>query len=286
MIEAIDYVLKHSRATSAPLQAVLLVLANYTDKNGIAYPGIPTIARESRMQPRQAKRSIRQLEAIGAVQVERRHGRGNRYRLRLREDTIAIPLIAGGVAHDTSVVHATGVISGPKPVSYTTPDPLRTVKSFAARSKPRSQKARPEEAAISRERNDPKSALPVVDMQLLGVYAELFKATHAGDAPHIDYPRDRKMLRDLLQQHPTTTVEKALRSMFRSRDPWVIKAGHTLTFFRREYNRFLGDEKVTPGEAVREIPDATAWRRGCQHSPACRSVFEHEAKTEAQRASA
>ena len=46
------------------------------------------------------------------------------------------------------------------------------------------------------------------------------------------------------------------------------------------------DEIAEPVGVIREIPDATAWRRDCQHTPACRSPFDHEAKTEAQRASA
>lgn len=41
-----------------------------------------------------------------------------------------------------------------------------------------------------------------------------------------------------------------------------------------------------PAQTARELPDATAWRRGCKHVPPCGSVFEHEARTEAQSVSA
>lgn len=277
-IEAIDHVLKHSRATSSPLQAVLLVLANYHDpRTGLAYPGMARIARESKQSARQAQRSIQKLEELGALHVQRQRGKGNRYVLRLEEASpAAIPLLRSNDVDVTSDVDVTGDISGSKVTSPTSSDPLRTVKTFTARSKPRHKAAKA---------TDPADAQSD-DMRLLGVYAELFKAAHV-DAPQIEYGRDRKMLRELLSQHAPAKIEKALREMFRTRDPWVIKNGHTLTLFRREFNRFLAGSGPAAGEATRLIPDTTAWRRDCRHTPPCRSAFEHEeAERETHRATA
>lgn len=72
-------------------------------------------------------------------------------------------------------------------------------------------------------------------------------------------------------------------------EEWTEKGGKYVpllsTFLNNE--RWNDPIKALEGAAVlggRTVPDATAWRRECAHVPACRSVFEHEARAENARA--
>jgi DNA-binding MarR family transcriptional regulator len=73
-------------------KAVMLVLANYADNNGNnCYPSIPTIAKKSCTSERSVQRSIKQLEALSYLHVDRGAGRRrSEYKLTLPEHLLKI----------------------------------------------------------------------------------------------------------------------------------------------------------------------------------------------------
>lgn len=98
-VHAISWVLKHSAAEGTN-RLCLLVLANYADEEGLAWPGVSRIAREMRVSERTAQRAIRSLAAGGHVEVVpqgapdsriRADRRPNAYRLRTRGDDSVTP---------------------------------------------------------------------------------------------------------------------------------------------------------------------------------------------------
>lgn len=65
-VHVLSWVLKHSDA-SGNERMCLLVLANYADDEGLAWPGLERIAHEMRVSVRTAQRSLRTLEAARRI---------------------------------------------------------------------------------------------------------------------------------------------------------------------------------------------------------------------------
>lgn len=78
-IQAVAWVLEHSQATLAD-RLVLIAIANHCDGRGWnAWPAVPRIALEARVDRATVYRSITALEEAGELAVERKPGRSNRY---------------------------------------------------------------------------------------------------------------------------------------------------------------------------------------------------------------
>ena len=125
-IEATNAVWKRSRQKSGPLQ-VLLALADYTNREGIAWPAMSTLADKARMSKRNAQRCVRALEEAGELEVRRNQGRrgSNIYRILLSntESNDADVRVMGdaGVAKAVSPASPIGDVSVAQSVS----EPLR-----------------------------------------------------------------------------------------------------------------------------------------------------------------
>lgn len=78
-IQAIAWVLEQSEATLAD-RLVLLAIANHADGKGWnAYPAVPLIAREARVDERTVYRALEALEKAGELTIKRRPGRPSIY---------------------------------------------------------------------------------------------------------------------------------------------------------------------------------------------------------------
>jgi hypothetical protein len=76
-VQALSWVLDEVRGLKAPERIVLLVLANYADKdNASCWPSIKTIARNCELTPETIRLTIRKLEAKGLLRAEQTY-RGN-----------------------------------------------------------------------------------------------------------------------------------------------------------------------------------------------------------------
>ncbi len=69
-----NWVFEHSRAEGKD-RLVLLSIADRADKTGVAWPGIPDIARRARISERSAQRAVKTLQKLGELRVERGGGR-------------------------------------------------------------------------------------------------------------------------------------------------------------------------------------------------------------------
>jgi hypothetical protein len=68
---------EHSRATGT-VRFLLYLLADYTDdRDGFAYPSLPTLKRDLKVDRRSVQRAIRSAERLGELRVEPGHGRGH-----------------------------------------------------------------------------------------------------------------------------------------------------------------------------------------------------------------
>lgn len=78
-IQAVAWVLENSEATLAD-RLVLIAIANHADARGWnAWPAVPQIALEARVDRATVFRALTSLEATGEVVIERRAGRSNIY---------------------------------------------------------------------------------------------------------------------------------------------------------------------------------------------------------------
>ncbi|MGZ0711119.1 helix-turn-helix domain-containing protein (plasmid) [Coraliomargarita sp. W4R53] len=72
--------------------AVLIVLMKHARRSGECYPGFATIAAQGRMSRDSVKRSIRSLESLGLIEIERRRvgtkNLPNRYTLHVHPDRV------------------------------------------------------------------------------------------------------------------------------------------------------------------------------------------------------
>jgi hypothetical protein len=74
-VEAISAVLNHSHPSITNVDlGILIALANEADSDGVAWPGIPRIARIARVSERTVQRTISKASAVGDLLVERQGG--------------------------------------------------------------------------------------------------------------------------------------------------------------------------------------------------------------------
>lgn len=73
-------VLDASRARGSQL-LVLLALAFHADDDGLSWPSVPTLARETKLHWTNVTRRLRGLRVQGEITTERTEGRVNRYRI-------------------------------------------------------------------------------------------------------------------------------------------------------------------------------------------------------------
>lgn len=64
-----------SSASSGGARLVLLAIADFCDDEGKAYPAVPTLARKANLSERATQYAIRELEALGELQVRPNAGR-------------------------------------------------------------------------------------------------------------------------------------------------------------------------------------------------------------------
>lgn len=80
-IQAVAWVLEHSQAKLTD-RLVLIAIANHADARGWnAWPSIPKIAEEAGVHETTVWRSIKALEVLGELTVQRRPGKNSRYGL-------------------------------------------------------------------------------------------------------------------------------------------------------------------------------------------------------------
>jgi hypothetical protein len=75
-------VLQHSQAVGSA-RLVLLAISVHINPSGIAWPSFHTLAVETKLSRRHVIRLVKRLEGSGELDVERRPGRTNMYRLKL-----------------------------------------------------------------------------------------------------------------------------------------------------------------------------------------------------------
>lgn len=118
--QATAWVIEKSKHKGSAL-LTLLCIANCANESGAnAFPGMPRLARDTRMSLRQVSRIIEKLEASGELAVERREGRNHHY---------SLPLMAPD--------KLTGVQKPKTPdISAPTPDILTATPDIAVSSDP------------------------------------------------------------------------------------------------------------------------------------------------------
>jgi hypothetical protein len=67
---------------------VLLALADWANDEGLSWPGMARLARKARLEPRQARRIIRQMEADKVLTVQRGGGRSNQNLYQINTDIL------------------------------------------------------------------------------------------------------------------------------------------------------------------------------------------------------
>ena len=93
-----------SEPREAADRLMLLALADNADDRGLCWPGIPTLARKCAVHRSTVIRTLERLEAAGHLDVERRAGRVNVYRITLASGRVD----ATGGASATGRADATG----------------------------------------------------------------------------------------------------------------------------------------------------------------------------------
>jgi hypothetical protein len=88
-IELTTAVWKHSKQKSGGL-LVLLAIADYANKEGIAWPAVSTLAKKTRMSPRNVQRWLRKIEGDGElITIQNQSGHcTNRFRICVRESRL------------------------------------------------------------------------------------------------------------------------------------------------------------------------------------------------------
>lgn len=133
MIDHVNHVMRHSSVSGTPL-AILLMLAHYANRDGEAWPSMPTLAQHANVDVRSVKRAIKQLSDTGHIEVIG-HGRcnQNRYLISMHSRDASVPSDSGDadVTSDTDVptgrdvdVPIVGTPVSPNTLRNTTNQPL------------------------------------------------------------------------------------------------------------------------------------------------------------------
>jgi hypothetical protein len=82
-ISTVAHVRQHSNTIGSARLLLLIIASHVSPTAGYAWPSIPTLAHETKLSVRHVYRLIRRLEAMGELDVMRRAGRVNVYRVTL-----------------------------------------------------------------------------------------------------------------------------------------------------------------------------------------------------------
>jgi hypothetical protein len=82
-ISTVAYVRSQSQALGSARLLLLIIASHVSPLTGLAFPSVPTLANETKLSVRHVYRLIRRLEAMGELEVIRRSGRVNFYRVTL-----------------------------------------------------------------------------------------------------------------------------------------------------------------------------------------------------------
>ena len=220
-----------------------VVLASFADETGTCYPSRAAIAERANLHPRNVSRALRELEAKGGLNLEKRRGRVNLYHLTLAKTD-------RGAQVDTPVEIAT------PPLAKTGPTPLTNLPPGTnPRTKPRTK------AALAQKTEARKPNVwawwidangkagrrdPVREGKDLGAARELGKMIQAGELSE-------------------TELRESLQAYLKDADPWLTKQGHPLRLLPGRLNGYLnsGVTRMTPAQVeaslrMRDLEDLLA----------------------------
>jgi hypothetical protein len=80
-ISSVAQVRTSSQALGSARLLLLVIASHVSPVTGLAWPSVPTLARECRLSDRTVYRLLRKLETSGELEIIRRSGRVNRYRI-------------------------------------------------------------------------------------------------------------------------------------------------------------------------------------------------------------
>jgi hypothetical protein len=111
-------VLRHSQAVGSA-RLVLLAISVHINPSGIAWPSYHTLAVETKLSRRHVIRLVKRLEASGELDVERRPGWSNVYRLKLSTPQMLDVQAGDTYGHRGGDALPTPKISGKEDVALT-----------------------------------------------------------------------------------------------------------------------------------------------------------------------
>jgi hypothetical protein len=82
-ISTVAHVRSHSNTIGSARLLLFVIASHVSPTSDLARPSVPTLARECRLSVRHVYRLLRRLEAMGELEVIRRQGRVNLYRVKL-----------------------------------------------------------------------------------------------------------------------------------------------------------------------------------------------------------
>jgi DNA-binding transcriptional ArsR family regulator len=82
-ISTVAQVRTQSNAIGSARLLLLIIASHVSPTSGYAWPSVPTLAKETKLSIRHVYRLIRRLEEMGEIEVTRRSGRVNLYRIKL-----------------------------------------------------------------------------------------------------------------------------------------------------------------------------------------------------------
>jgi hypothetical protein len=108
-ISTVAHVRSLSNTTGSARLLIFVIASHVSPTSDLARPSVPTLARESRLSVRHTYRLIRRLEAMGELEVIRRQGRVNLYRVKLSTTPPELPS-----THDMMPSQTRDVIAAPR----------------------------------------------------------------------------------------------------------------------------------------------------------------------------
>ncbi len=139
-VDAIRRVFQYSNTTGSE-RLLLLAIASYVNRDGLAFPGVKRLSRDTRLHPRTVLMKIKALEKAGELRIAHTHGKVNKYILTLptgagpatpiRATTDGYPPTPTGGHSPTTPVVASPPEEGRKKVPEEGREPLSSVKTLS-----------------------------------------------------------------------------------------------------------------------------------------------------------
>jgi hypothetical protein len=242
-----------SRASTPAEQSVLLALAGYADKDGVAWPSIATLAKGARLGESTVRAALRALERVGHIECVELGG--GRFSTRYRVTTASHPVLVVVPPQPLRGSAIEGVSHWPPP-----PQPLVGTPSAIG----------PNEPMMKQRRTSTRvSALEASFSQFWNAYP---RSRRKGKVEAL--AAWKKLAPDAVL---AAEIVASVAAHAKTRD-WTKDNGEFIPWPQKFLNKRRWEDEITAPVAagVREIPDATAWRRDCQHEPPCQHPYEHE----------